>query len=269
MNLDFNIVLLCCAGFSGLFWFLNRLVKKFLVSKRISKDLFSKIIWIEYPASFFPIFLFVFFFRSFLIEPFRIPSNSMLPTLEAGDLILVNKFFYGIRLPVTHWNVFPVKNPARGDVIVFQYPLNPDIDFIKRVIGLPGDEIRYQDNQLFINNTLVTRNSEQVFYESNKAIFINKYREQLDNTSHDILLETQEPYRLYPIRGFSGIEYCSHSESGIHCTVPENSYFTMGDNRDNSSDSRYWGFVPDSNIIGKAFLIWMNFKNPSRIGWIH
>ncbi len=266
MGWNFNIALLCLTGFSGSFWFLNKFLVKRSRQRNISSSFFPGFNWIEYFSGFFPILLFVFFFRSFLIEPFRIPSSSMLPTLQSGDLILVNKFLYGVRFPLSNWKIFSVKSPERGSVIVFRYPIDPSIDYIKRVIGLPGDDIFYKNKKLFINNVLVSRDSKEIYYESDREIFTTKYREQLGKISYDILLDDLNLSKISPIHGFIGIENCSYSCESMHCKVPEGSYFVMGDNRDNSSDSRYWGFVPDANIIGNAFFIWMNFKNLDRIG---
>lgn len=222
--------------------------------------------WLEYSVSFFPVLLFVFVLRSFVIEPFRIPSGSMLPTLQSGDLILVNKFTYGIRLPIVDRKIVPLGSPQRGDVIVFRYPVEPSIDYIKRVVGVPGDEILYQNKQLFINGVLVPRQPDGVYYEPDKVSFIAQFSEKLGDAAHNILVEEDRSAEIRPIGKFPGIENCQYSREGLRCKVPEGSYFAMGDNRDNSADSRYWGFVPDSNIVGKAFLIWMNFSDLNRIG---
>lgn len=222
--------------------------------------------WLEYSVSFFPVLLFVFVLRSFVIEPFRIPSGSMLPTLQSGDLILVNKFTYGIRLPIVDRKIVPLGAPQRGDVIVFRYPPDPTIDYIKRVVGVPGDEVVYQNKQLFINGVLVPRQPDGVYYEPERVSFIAQYREELGDVAHKILLEEGNSTGVRPMVQFPGIENCQYSREGLRCKVPQGSYFAMGDNRDNSADSRYWGFVPDSNIVGKAFFIWMNFSDINRIG---
>ena len=222
--------------------------------------------WVEYCVSFFPVILFVFVLRSFVVEPFRIPSGSMLPTLENGDLILVNKYEYGIRLPVIDRKVIDLGSPKRGDVVVFRYPVDPSVDYIKRVVGLPGDVIEYHDKVLSINGKPVSRSRDGDYYEPDRASYVGQYREQLGDVSHRILLNTQVQQGLMPITRFPDFESCDYLPDGIRCTVPAGHYFMMGDNRDNSLDSRYWGFVPDRNIVGRAFFIWMNFGSPSRIG---
>ncbi|MGE4370067.1 MAG: signal peptidase I [Burkholderiaceae bacterium] len=222
--------------------------------------------WIEYCVSFFPVILFVFVLRSFLVEPFRIPSGSMLPTLQNGDLILVNKFEYGIRLPVVDKKIIDIGNPERGDVMVFRYPVDPNVDYIKRVIGLPGDTVQYRNKVLTINGVEVKHQRDGDYYEPDRAAYIGRYTEFLDGRTHSILLNRQARQDLMPITQFPYRENCDYSSDGVRCVVPPGHYFMMGDNRDNSLDSRYWGFVPDDYIVGRAFFIWMNFSAPSRIG---
>ncbi len=225
--------------------------------------------WIEYGVSFFPVILFVFVLRSFVVEPFRIPSGSMLPTLQSGDLILVNKFSYGIRLPVIDKKVIPTGAPERGDVMVFRYPVDPDIDYIKRVVGLPGDEVAYLDKKLYINGELVPHQRDGDYFEPDRVSYTAQYKEKLGETEHKILLDENKYQEIGPIWKFPYFNNCQYVRNGVRCKVPEGQYFVMGDNRDNSADSRYWGFVPDSNVVGKAFFIWMNFGDLSRIGRFH
>jgi signal peptidase I len=226
--------------------------------------------WVEYPKSFFPVILIVFILRSFLVEPFKIPSGSMIPTLLVGDFILVNKYTYGIRLPVINLKVMDVNEPRRGEVMVFRYPENPSMDYIKRVIGVPGDSITYRNKQLSINNVPVEMEpaGEYAYVESGlNYVYAQRFVESLDGHSYSILINPDVPdmhvvgVRLFPFR-----ENCNYNDSGFTCTVPDGNYFTMGDNRDSSSDSRYWGFVPERNIVGKAFMIWWNFNDLKRIG---
>lgn len=224
---------------------------------------------IEYCVSFFPVILFVFVLRSFVVEPFRIPSGSMLPTLEDGDLILVNKFQYGIRLPIVDKKVVSLGTPRRGDVMVFRYPLDPSVDYIKRVIGLPGDTILYQNKTLYINGKEITHVRDGDFFEPDRSAYVGRYTEQLGSVKHSILLNKYAPQNFMPIADYPYRNNCQYLDKGVRCTVPPNHYFMMGDNRDNSLDSRYWGFVPDANIVGRAFFIWMNFSHPSRIGTFH
>ncbi|HEX5639830.1 MAG TPA: signal peptidase I [Burkholderiaceae bacterium] len=222
--------------------------------------------WLEYTASFFPVILLVFVLRSFLFEPFRIPSGSMIPTLEIGDLILVNKYEYGIRLPVINKKVVELGQPKRGDVIVFRYPLNPSQDYIKRVVGLPGDRIEYLNKRLTINGQPVPMKKLDPYYDSDRMQYYAHFSESLGAVDHRIIVSDQIPPGLGG--GFPNTHpgACQYSGSGVVCQVPPGHYFMMGDNRDNSEDSRFWGFVPDENIVGRAFFIWMNFGNIGRIG---
>jgi signal peptidase I len=222
--------------------------------------------WIEYAVSFFPVILFVFVLRSFVVEPFRIPSGSMLPTLQSGDLILVNKFSYGVRLPIIDQKVVDLGKPQRGDVLVFRYPVEPEIDYIKRVVGVPGDEIAYVDKKLYVNGAEVPLTRDGDYYEPDRVSYTAQFNERLGNVAHKILVDPRRAQDYSPIWAFPHRESCDYARNGIRCTVPPGQYFAMGDNRDNSADSRYWGFVPDQNIVGKAFFIWMNFSDLGRIG---
>lgn len=224
---------------------------------------------VEYGKSFFPVLAIVLVLRSFLLEPFQIPSGSMKPTLEVGDFILVNKFAYGIRLPVVDTKIIEVGNPQRGDVMVFRYPSNPSINYIKRVIGLPGDTITYTgDKRLLVNGQSV---AEQFLGEEEGSLGRTLlYKEKLGEIEH--MIRKQLRRNIMP---------------GRQWAVPQGHYFMMGDNRDDSNDSRYWhdahipqelwGMVPDQNIVGKAFAVWLSWPDPklshlpnlSRIGLIH
>ena len=236
------------------------------VVERLSKEP----LLVEYGKSFFPVLAIVLVLRSFLVEPFQIPSGSMKPTLEVGDFILVNKFAYGIRLPVLDTKVVEVGDPQRGDVMVFRYPSDPNINYIKRVVGLPGDRIHYSsDKRLTINGQAV---AQQLLGEEPGSLgSVALYDERLGEAEHLIRKEMKR-YRIEP---------------GREWVVPQGHYFMMGDNRDNSNDSRYWndpriakellGMVPDRNIVGKAFAVWMSWPDPkvrnlpnfSRVGLIH
>jgi len=201
---------------------------------------------VEYARAFFPVILFVFLLRSFLVEPFRIPSGSMMPGLLAGDFILVNKFTYGLRLPIINQKVVNLSAPERGDVMVFRYPADPSINYIKRVIGLPGDRIVYRDKKLYINNLPMPQAPMGDYTYENESgrnvIFARRIQESFNGKLHDILLSEGQ------------------NSNVLEFNVPDGHYFMMGDNRDRSNDSRYWGMVPEANVVGRAFLIWFSWN---------
>ena len=257
MTYDFAFFLLLGTVITGVIWLLDSLLwapkRKNNPYQYSSESLpgagvsSKEPVVVEYAKSFFPVLLIVFLLRGFLVEPFRIPSGSMIPSLYIGDFILVNKFAYGIRLPVFNNKVVEIDNPQRGDVVVFRYPRDPSIDYIKRVIGLPGDHIAYYNKVLYVNGKPIKREFISAYSgpgEENKA---NEYIEDLDGVNHAMLL----------IPGRPGLD--------AEYIVPEGHYFMMGDNRDNSNDSRYWGVVPDKYLVGKAFMIWMNWNGG--VGW--
>ncbi|HSW18155.1 MAG TPA: signal peptidase I [Ramlibacter sp.] len=222
--------------------------------------------WLDWTAGLFPVILAVFLLRSFLFEPFKIPSGSMIPTLLIGDLILVNKFTYGVRLPVANTKLTEGTPPQRGDVMVFRYPPKPSLDYIKRVVGVPGDEVAYLNKRLTINGKPISKESAPEFFDKDAMRYAKQFDETLGDKRHRILNDDDRPAFIPGADDFPFRQNCRYSVEGVACKVPEGQYFVMGDNRDNSLDSRYWGFVPDRNIVGKAFLVWMNFTDLKRIG---
>jgi len=265
--MNFALILFVALVVTGGIWLLDLLILR----RGRDRDAKEPLL-VEYAKSFFPVILVVFALRSFLVEPFKIPSGSMMPTLLVGDFILVNKFTYGIRLPVINTKVVELNNPERGDVMVFRYPGDPSLDYIKRVIGVPGDVVEYSDKKLTINGKPVPAvNTGTYSYVGNGLNYITAmvYKERLNGVNHTMMTEPDKP-PVYPTQvvDFPYRENCSYNAEGkgFVCKVPKGQYFMMGDNRDESNDSRYWGFVPDRNIVGKAFLIWMNFDEFRRIG---
>lgn len=242
----FALFMVAILAFTGLVWLLDILVLR----KRRAAGAAEPVV-VEYSKSFFPVILAVFLIRSFLVEPFKIPSGSMMPTLLVGDFILVNKHTYGLRVPILNNTFFEMNHPQRGEVMVFHFPKDPSLDYIKRVVGVPGDHIEYRDKRLSVNGQPLDMayDSEYDYVAPGlNQITAKRYKENLGGHLHDTLIV---PDAL--------------SADG-EVTVPQGQYFVMGDNRDNSNDSRFWGFVPEGNIVGKAFMIWWNFDNFGRIG---
>jgi signal peptidase I len=198
---------------------------------------------VEHARAFFPVFLIVLLLRSFIIEPFRIPSGSLEPTLQVGDFVAVNKFAYGLHLPVLETKILPIKNPKTGDIAVFRWPPKPSLDYIKRVIGVPGDVISYHNKKLIINNKLMPQQFIEYTVDESSGRTVAKYQENLNGVKHDIYINPKEPAVDFDI------------------TVPKGHYFMLGDNRDDSADSRYWGYLPQENLRGQAFLVWMSWNH--------
>ncbi|MFL9960419.1 signal peptidase I [Paraburkholderia sediminicola] len=236
---------------------------------RLRDDKLRQPWWLEYSASFFPVILVVFVVRSFVVEPFKIPSGSMVPTLLVGDFILVNKFEYGIRLPITNTKITEGRAPARGDVVVFRYPKDESVDYIKRVIGVPGDVIEYQDKKLTINGKPVPETPLPDYLDEERLGYAKQFEEDIDGRKNAILNNPAVPPFIVGAEDFPYRDNCTYNARGVICKVPPGNFFMMGDNRDNSADSRYWGFAPDRNIVGRAFFIWMNFSDLKRIGSFH
>ena len=259
--MNFALILFCLLLVSGAIW----AVDVFIFSKQRAAEAKDPW-WVEYGASFFPVILLVFVLRSFMIEPFKIPSGSMIPTLQVGDFILVNKFTYGIRLPVINKKIIDINQPQRGDVMVFRYPEDPSLDYIKRVVGIPGDKVAYQNKRLTINGAPVETTRIDDYLHPERLYYSKQFVEKADGFEHRTLNDDDAPGFISDASQFPNRNNCLYNNAGVICTVPAGHYFMMGDNRDNSRDSRYWGFVPEENIVGKAFFIWLNFSDLKRIG---
>lgn len=261
MNIDFAAVLVVLTVVTGGIWMLDALVLAPRRGRPPSADearsVAVKLPWyVDLSKSFFPVILAVLVLRSFVVEPFRIPSESMLPTLLKGDFILVNKFSYGLRLPVLNTKIAGNSQPARGDVVVFRYPREPSVAYIKRVVGLPGDRLEYRGKQLFINGQPASLTS---LPDDSADPGYRQFDERLSATNHRIQTLAEGRWGL---AGFwPGLQIRRESDGTVAWAyeVPAGHYFVMGDNRDNSSDSRVWGPLPEENLIGKAFFIWMNW----------
>ncbi len=262
--MNFALILFLLLVATGILWCGDR----FFARKRRAADAPAPW-WVEYGASFFPVILIVFGLRSFVVEPFKIPSGSMIPTLLVGDFILVNKWTYGIRLPVINKKIIDINQPQRGEVMVFRYPADPSMDYIKRVVGLPGDRVEYIDKRLTINGEPVAQQETGSYLHPDRLYYSPRYTEKLGDTEYSVLIERDAPAFIQQALNFPHRQNCTYVSGGVRCTVPAGHYFAMGDNRDASSDSRMWGFVPDENIVGRAFFIWFNFNDLKRIGRFH
>lgn len=259
--MNFALILFVLLVLSALLWVADH----FVFRKRRAVDA-KEPLWVEYGASFFPVILIVFVLRSFIVEPFKIPSGSMIPTLLIGDFIAVNKFTYGIRLPVINKKIIELNVPQRGDVVVFRYPPDPSLDYIKRVVGLPGDRVAYLNKRLTINGQPVAIQRDGDHFDVEKMFYTPRYLEKLGEVEHMSLIEDDSTGLVPYVMSFPQRDKCLYNNEGVVCEVPAGHYFVMGDNRDNSQDSRVWGFVPDENLVGKAFFVWFNFSDLKRIG---
>ena len=262
MDFDFNLILVPATLVFFVIWLLDKLVWK----QRATRGKGNESTAIAWAYDFWPVLAVVLLVRSFIVEPFNIPSESMLPTLETGDFILVDKSAYGIRLPILHSKIFDNGTPERGDVAVFRYPPKPSINYIKRVIGVAGDTVRFDNNQLSINGQPI---SSQLLTDRGQQSYEQFYQETLDGKPHlmrdlvAVSAASQAPF----VNTTNNGEFMGRAGEVWQVVVPAGQYFVMGDNRDQSADSRFWGFVPDENLAGRAFYIWMHkekgFKLPT------
>ncbi len=254
--MDFSLILFLLVCATGLIWALDRWIwadarnraaeaaRRAGGNEETVRRTYREPVVVEYARAFFPVILVVFLLRSFIVEPFRIPSGSMLPSLFIGDFILVNKFDYGIRLPLVNTKIIDIGAPTRGDVAVFRFPGDPSVNYIKRVVGVPGDVVVYKDKKVYVNGKPMEQTDGMPYAVESmgeQPDVVMRYVEHLGRVNHYVLL-TDRPERVR-----------------AEFKVPPRHYFVMGDNRDRSNDSRYWGFVPDQNLVGKAFLIWFSW----------
>ncbi|NNM58223.1 MAG: signal peptidase I [Legionellales bacterium] len=248
MNVDFPLILTIAVLVTGFIALCDIL---FFAKKRPAKR--KPNFLIEYSRSLFPVLFIVLVIRSFIVQPFRVPTGSLEPTVMPGDFIAVNQFAYGLRLPVLNTKIIPIGEPKRGDIVVFRWPVDPRIDFVKRVVGLPGDHVVYRDKVLYINEKEATQTlvGQNVDVEPTGNISVQEYEEDLNGVKHDIFINP------------NGGEM-----QDVDVIVPAGHYFMMGDNRDSSADSREWGFVPEENLIGKGFFIWMSWNSENhKVQW--
>jgi signal peptidase I len=270
---DFSLFLFVTVVVTGLYWLAEQFYfkPKRLASAKLLTDSLRNLAlqqpwWLDWTAGLFPLLSVMFLLRSFLFEPFKVPTGSMIPSIAIGDMMLVNKFQYGVRLPILNTKVVDVSSPQRGDIMVFRFPPKPSQNYVKRVIGLPGDDISYTNKVLTVNGKLLSKIPQKDHLDTDTMEMSKQFEEVIGDKKHLLLNEDNRPAYVTGAIEFPNSEQCKYTIEGVRCTVPAGHYFMMGDNRDNSLDSRYWGFVPETNIVGKATFVWMNFSRPSRIG---
>ncbi len=257
--MDFELLLTLLVIISGIITLIDQVwlrKRRQLRAQQAGQHTLKLPIIVDYARSFFPILLIVLLIRSFVIQPFRVPTGSLEPTVMPGDFIAVNQYAYGLRLPVLHHKILDIGEPKRGEIVVFRYPPDPSINYVKRVIGVPGDKISYVDKSLYINGKKIPQTviGNNVDIEPDMSIPVVEKEENLLGVKHRIFLRPN---------------YIS-SGNFYNVTVPPGHYFMMGDNRDDSLDSRSWGFVPEANLIGRAFFVWLSWDSDKHwFRWKH
>jgi signal peptidase I len=270
---DFSLFLFVTVVVTGAYWLTEQLYFKpqRAASAKLLTDNARHIAmqqpwWLDWTAGLFPLLCVMFLLRSFLFEPFKVPTGSMIPSIAIGDMMLVNKFKYGVRLPILNTKVADVSSPQRGDIMVFRFPPKPTQNYVKRVIGLPGDDISYLNKVLTVNGEILTKTPQKDYLDADTMAISKQFEETIADKKHLLLNEDDRPAYIAGAIEFPNSDHCNYTIEGVRCKVPAGHYFMMGDNRDNSLDSRYWGFVPEANIVGKATFVWMNFSHLGRIG---
>jgi signal peptidase I len=270
---DFSQFLLVTVAITGAYWLAEllyfkptRVASAKVLSESSRHSVLQQPWWLDWTAGLFPLLCVMFLLRSFLFEPFKVPTGSMIPSIAIGDMMLVNKFQYGVRLPILNTKVVDVSSPQRGDIMVFRFPPKPSQNYVKRVIGLPGDDISYLNKVLTVNGKVLSKTPQNDYLDLDTMALSKQFEEVIGDKKHLLLNEDNRPAYVAGAIEFPNSEQCKYTVEGVRCTVPAGHYFMMGDNRDNSLDSRYWGFVPEANIVGKATFVWMNFSHLGRIG---
>lgn len=264
---DYNITFFILSLITGFYYFKEKISWKKYLLKDKNKE-WVRPWWLNWTAGIFPVVVIIFLVRGFIVEPFKVPTGSMIPNIMIGEITLTNKLYYGLKVPVIEKTIMNFHDVERGDVVVFRYPPNPVIYYVKRFIGLPGDTIEYDylSKELSINGKKIDRQFRATFSAAGKSV--SEFKEDLLGVKHDVWLEDRSQLAAEPIYDFAFKENCKYLPEKLVCTVPENYYFALGDNRDNSSDSRFWGFVPHDNIVGKAQYIAFSPVSMKRIGKI-
>lgn len=263
ISIDFSLFFFLLSVITGFYWLRERKVWKVYLTKDNNGE-WNRPWWLAWTAGIFPVVLGLFLFRGFIAEPFKIPTGSMIPTIMIGDVSIINKFYYDIKIPVIEKSIYSNNEVKRGDIVVFRFPVDPSVYYIKRFIGMPGDKINYnfENKILTINNEVVKKNFIGTITSEGKQVL--QFEENLFGVKHKILENPDVNSLIAPEKINNSLKACTYTLKEMTCVVPKDSYFAMGDNRDNSLDSRYWGFVPKDNVVGKATMIIF-----TTAGWSH